>query len=164
MFDRLDGNSDGEVTQEEIKAQFRKAWAARMGGKAKKKEANPGEKKEAAPAEGEKNEAEPTKPEAPQAEAGEKGRRPRFGRGPGGGFRPMKRPTVDSIFERSDKNKDGKLTKDEIPDFFWKGISTADTDKDDAVNKAELEEHFKKIRERFKSPGDKPAAGKPSDT
>ncbi len=66
--------------------------------------------------------------------------------------------TADAVFERSDKNKDGKLTKDELPDFFWQRLSAADADKDGSVSKAELEEHFKNMR----PPGTRPNEEKPA--
>jgi len=81
----------------------------------------------------------------------------RFRLEPGGG--PVGRglfgpPLVDMIFRHADRNHDGKVTKDEVPDFIWKRLSAADTDKDGAVSKSELEEHLKK---RF--PGQKPDSG-----
>jgi Ca2+-binding EF-hand superfamily protein len=51
----------------------------------------------------------------------------------------MRLPSVSELFERFDKNKDGKLTKDEVPPFIWEHISKADANKDGAVTKAELE-------------------------
>ena len=58
------------------------------------------------------------------------------------------------IFSHADRNHDGKVTKDEVPDFIWQRLSDADADKDGAVSKSELEQHHKK---RF--PGKKPDSG-----
>ena len=66
------------------------------------------------------------------------------GMGPGmqgpGAFRG---PTADVIFERLDKNHDGKLTKDEIPDAAWQRFSGA-ADKDGAITRPALEDFLKK--------------------
>ncbi len=43
------------------------------------------------------------------------------------------------LFERFDANKDGKLTKKEVPERLWERLSAADANKDGAVTKAELE-------------------------
>lgn len=48
--------------------------------------------------------------------------------------------------ERMDKNKDGKLTKDEAPEFLWERISRADANSNGEVSKEELEAHAKTHR------------------
>ncbi len=156
LFAKVDTNNDGEVTREEIFAQFR---LARADGTSKSKTTEqptvPEQAKVATPpvAEPAKTEpaktenppvAEPAKSDAPKSPPNFGGRR--FGRGLG--FGPKGPPSVDSIFERSDKNKDGKLTKDEMPEFIWNGMLSSDTDKDGAITKAELEERFKHAKER----------------
>ena len=52
------------------------------------------------------------------------------GRGHGRG-----RPT----FEQLDKNGDGKITASEVPAHVWERLKLADTNKDNAVTKAEFE-------------------------
>lgn len=42
------------------------------------------------------------------------------------------------LFARFDKNKDGKLTKSEVPAKLWARLVKADANKDGAVTKAEL--------------------------
>lgn len=42
-----------------------------------------------------------------------------------------------AMFEKADKNKDGKLTQDEVPQY-WERIAKADLDKDGAVTKEEM--------------------------
>jgi Ca2+-binding EF-hand superfamily protein len=79
-------------------------------------------------------------------------RRPRGGfRGPRGRPRPggdsigapparpdLRRINVESLLARFDKNKDGKLQKDELPGFLWKRFSPADEDGDGAITKQEF--------------------------
>ena len=42
------------------------------------------------------------------------------------------------MFERADKNKDGKISKDEAPDQAWERLSKLDKDGDGAVSKEEM--------------------------
>jgi len=65
--------------------------------------------------------------------------RPGEGRGRGG------MPGIDELLKRFDANKDGKLTKDELPEQAAERIMRADVDGDGAVTKKELEE----VRKRF---------------
>ena len=83
-------------------------------------------------------------------------------RRPGGGppsGRPGERagpPSVEEVFERFDGNKDGKLQKDEVPEFAQQFILPADADGDDLVTKEELQ------ASRQRQPlGGRPAAGAP---
>ena len=48
---------------------------------------------------------------------------------------PGQRPT----FEQLDKNGDGKIVASEVPAHGWQRLSRADTNKDNAVTKAEFE-------------------------
>lgn len=48
------------------------------------------------------------------------------------------RPSAATIFGRFDKNEDGKLAKDEVPEELWKRLSQADADGDGAVTVSEL--------------------------
>ena len=56
---------------------------------------------------------------------------PGFGVGRGG-------PPGPQFLERLDKNGDGKLTKEEVPDFAWQRLSRLDTNQDGVVSKDEL--------------------------
>lgn len=67
---------------------------------------------------------------------------------PGGHFSGM-RPSPDELFSRFDKNKDGKLTKDEVPAPIWEHLSKADANHDGAVTKDELEAMRKKMHAEF---------------
>jgi Ca2+-binding EF-hand superfamily protein len=49
------------------------------------------------------------------------------------------RPSIDDIFAKLDKNADGKLTQDELPERLAERIMKADTDGDGAVTKEELQ-------------------------
>ena len=60
-------------------------------------------------------------------------------------------PSVGGWMERFDKNKDGKLTKDEVPEPLWERLSAAGAVKDGAVNKEGLEAALKKMHEHFQS-------------
>ena len=73
---------------------------------------------------------------------------------------------AEHLLGRADKNKDGKLTKDELPEAGWTRLSAADTDKDGAISKAELEAHIKHRHNAAKPGADKPAekaTDKPAD-
>ncbi len=47
------------------------------------------------------------------------------------------------FFETADKNSDGKLTQDEVPEQAWARMAEADKDGDKAVTKEELAAHFR---------------------
>ena len=71
--------------------------------------------------------------------------------GPGGGI------TVERLLQ-NDKNKDGKLTKDELPERMQRALQFADANKDGALDKNEL----KKLVERIKrSQGGRPEGRRP---
>jgi len=63
--------------------------------------------------------------EAREGRAGKRGKRGRRGR----------------IFRRLDKNQDGALSQDEVPEQVWAKISAADADGDGAVTKEEMKAH-----------------------
>ena len=63
---------------------------------------------------------------------------------PGGFGRPSPADFVARIMG-NDKNGDGKVTKDELPEFLQRILDRADTNKDGAIDKAEAE----KMAERF---------------
>ena len=55
-------------------------------------------------------------------------------------------PSPSFLLERFDKNKDGKLTKSELPEFIWDRLSKADANGDGEINKDEIEAHMKTVR------------------
>ena len=72
--------------------------------------------------------------------------------------RPGGPPGVDEVFQRFDLDKNGKLTKTEIPEFVQQFILPADADKDGSVTKQELETFRQKNsagRGRFSGQGRK---------
>jgi len=79
---------------------------------------------------------------------------PPFGR-PGGGFGP---PSVSDIFERFDGNKDGRLQREEVPEFVRQFILAADANGDDVVTREELEVSRQGQRPE-RGPGNRASAG-----
>jgi Ca2+-binding EF-hand superfamily protein len=53
---------------------------------------------------------------------------------------------TDKFLERFDKNKDGQLTKDELPPFFVKVFEKFDRDSDGKLSRAEVEAMLKTYR------------------
>lgn len=84
---------------------------------------------------------------------GEKGGEPRRPEGqPGGGGGPGDNPGSDGDFVtrlfQNDKNKDGKLTKDELPEALQSVFEHADTNRDGAVDRKEAEVLAERIKQR----------------
>ena len=72
---------------------------------------------------------------------------------PFGGADRNSPPSAASILEHLDQNKDGKLTKSEVPEFVWDRLSKADANQDGEITKDELDAHRK---EAHPSASDKP--------
>jgi len=80
---------------------------------------------------------------------------------------------LNAFFAAADANKDGKLTKEEVGDFFWKRLSKASPEGSNAVTKDELIAYHKKRFEEWRAAAhkenrghkqqDKPAAAKPNE-
>ena len=125
VYDAFDANADGGITIPE----YLRVWGqwARLGQKSAEERirARRAELADSANKPGKK----PTPPGPRRPGSGTPSGRP----GPGG--RP---PSVDEVFRRFDGNKDGKLVKDEIPEFVQQFILPADADGDAAVTKEEL--------------------------
>jgi hypothetical protein len=86
-------------------------------------------------------------PAADGKQAGDRGGFQGRGRGGPGGFRGL---SVDQIVERImsfDKNKDGKITKDELPERLQNLIEKGDTNKDGALDKDEIKALATKIQQ-----------------
>ncbi len=58
--------------------------------------------------------------------------------GPGGGAGGRQRMDPDQLFEDNDKNKDGKLSEEELPERMRQFASNMDADGDGAITKEEL--------------------------
>ena len=69
-----------------------------------------------------------------------------FGGPPGGGFGGGPE-FMAQMFERADADKDGKLSKDELPPFMKDRLEQIDTNKDGSVDKAELQAGMSRMRE-----------------
>jgi EF-hand domain pair/EF hand len=127
-FSSVDANNDGSVTVEELVAKMRNAHS----GNSASTEARHA------------NAADGNRPAADGRPNGPGG--PFAWRGTGAGFRfAGGPPSADRMFENLDKNKDGKLTSDEVPGLVWDRLSRSDADNDGAVSKAELETHFQQM-------------------
>lgn len=64
---------------------------------------------------------------------------------------------IERVFEKHDKNKDGKLTASEVSEKKWKRLAKADANDDKAVTKAELKQ---KMAERKAKRGERKGKGK----
>ena len=83
-----------------------------------------------------------------------------FGPPAANGSRGFGPPSADAILQRADHNKDGKVTKDEVPGFAWDRLSNFDRNKDGAVTKDEIEGGGKDRVETSKEPEAKKPEGK----
>jgi Ca2+-binding EF-hand superfamily protein len=77
------------------------------------------------------------------------------GKGPGG---PGPDGGPRAIFERYDGDKDGKLTKEEVPGEMWARLSKADDDADGRVSREEMAKVYEKMEAM--NPGKKDDAPK----
>ena len=68
----------------------------------------------------------------------------RQGQGRKGKGRRGKGRKGGKLFAKFDKNKDGALTQDEVPERAWTRIVKADADGNGSVTRAELKTHAKK--------------------
>jgi len=144
MADRImaaDTDGDGVVTQAELEAAQEQTGgpAAEAGVEAQGgPEAEGGAKPEGGPKPqaGAKSEDSPKPQAAAKAEDGPK---PQGRAEAQGGPRGQGRPHAAQSFQELDKNQDGKLTRDELPERTADRIMAADTDGDGTVTQAELE-------------------------
>ncbi|QEG43342.1 EF-hand domain-containing protein [Roseimaritima ulvae] len=97
------------------------------------------------------------RPEGGRPEGGRpEGGRPDGERGPREGFNPE--AMLQRIFEQNDKDDDGKLSGDEIPERMQRNLDRIDTNDDGAVDKKEAEAMFSQMRDR-RPGGDRPRDG-----
>ena len=78
---------------------------------------------------------------------------------PGGKKKPEGSPSPAQAFKKMDRNGDGKLQKDELPGQFKAMFATADTNKDGAIDRAELGAVMAKLRSGAGRQGHPPGAG-----
>lgn len=138
LFDTLDTNKDGMISKEEFMKRHAPSDAHRN--ESKRPEGGPtgpGHSEVGRPGLGRPGMSGP-------GFGGPKFGRPGFGpfgQGPG----MSGPPSVETIFGRLDRNHDGKVSKDEAPEFIWERMSAADSNKDGAVSKEEMEQHHQKM-------------------
>jgi Ca2+-binding EF-hand superfamily protein len=85
---------------------------------------------------------------------GMRGRRPEGQGRPNGEGRPDgQRPDSKQMLQRMDSNKDGKLSKDEVPERMQENFDRIDANSDGFVDAAELERAMSMNRNR--QPGDR---------
>ena len=120
QFDKVDANGDGSITKEEIAAHFHSLHS-----------------QHAAPIGADGMQSKP--PAAADKEPPTRGIRSPQAGGRG-------RPSAEMMFQRMDRNHDGKLSKDELPEFLWSRLSAGDSDKNGSLSKPELEEFLKQQR------------------
>jgi hypothetical protein len=154
LMKRFDKDEDGQLAKDEVPERL---WQRLSRADADKDDALTKDELE---------KARPKRP-GPQGEAGPRGtfgRRP-WGRGPQGPGGPgwggpargpggSGGPGLDMLMKRFDKNEDGQLAKDEVPELLWQRMGRADADGDGALTKEELE----------KARPDRPGPGRRPDT
>lgn len=156
VFAKVDTDGDGSITKEEMLKSLRAATVQHSGtGPQTSHDHRPG---------------------APETRGSSGMRRLPVGRGPMGGGGPMGPgasaargrggpPSPSVLIEQFDKNKDSKLTKEELPEFLWSRLSKADANSDGEISKDEIEAHIKTVRPdgtskpQERHPEDKPAPG-----
>lgn len=130
LFDRLDGNKDGQVTADEVDEERRRLFERLVRVADKNSD---GKLSRDEFAEGIKAKPSETSP----APAGD---RPNL-------------PNPREIFARFDKNSDGKLGKDEVPERLKENFDRVDTDKDGSINPDELRQAFQMMARQAGAPG-----------
>lgn len=108
------------------------------------------------------------RPDEPAGRRPEGERKPDEARRPEGGPDPERRPNVlaeaEARFKEADKDGDGKLSKDELPERMREHMDKIDTDGDGRASPAEMREAFRRVMENRGGPdgprrrpdGDKP--------
>lgn len=179
-FDRLDADHDGKLSKDEVLQQFAKVDANGDGSVTKEElmkslHAASGPRPNAGP------QAQGDHPSRHSGSRGEHGMgQTPFGRGPmgrgpmGGGPMPSgprgpersalegRRgpPPTAELLAQFDKDKNGKLSKSELPEPLWDRLSKADANSDGEITQDEIEAHMKTIRPDGTS---KPAEQSPAE-
>lgn len=150
LFDRIDANKDGVLTADEV-GEERKSFFERL--------VRTGDKNK---------DGKLTREEFAAANEEERPRRPE-GDQPGAPRRPEGAPNLDPerAFRFSDRNGDGKLTPEEVPeerrDMFKSNLSRADKDGDGALNLEEFKANMEAMaRMMGRGPNQGPPGGPPN--
>jgi len=158
LFNRLDKNGDGKVTQDEIPEKQKKRFD-RIFTRLDKDELTLKDfEKFSGKGKGGKNKAQgKKKPDADGQKTAKKGP----GRGAG---RPEGRPDPERMFKRFDSDEDGKLTVDEVPegfkDRFAAMLKRAGKDEDGSINLNEFRRVARAGRGEGDGPGPRRGAGR----
>src|ERR1700674_779759 len=64
-------------------------------------------------------------------------------------FLELIKSSPEDFIKRFDKNKDGYLTRDEVPPFLAKGFDKADTNGDGKLDRGEIDQMLRNVRQRF---------------
>ena len=142
MIERLDTNKDGAIDNKELAA-LKDRLA--QGGQGQQGQRPQGQRPQGQRPEGQQGQ----RPQGQRPE-GQQGQRPQ-GQRPEGqqGQRPQFNP-ADMIkrIKESDKNKDGKITKDELPEQMQRMFPRIDTNQDGAIDREELAVMEKRMAQR----------------
>ena len=174
-FDRLDANHDGKLSKDEVLQQFTKVDANGDGSVTKEELM----KSLHAASDHRPNTGPQVQGDHPSGHSGSRGGpgmgQPPFGRGlmgggpTPGGPRGLERsaqegrrgpPPTAALFAQFDKDKNGKLTKSELPEPLWDRLSKADANSDGEITQDEIDAHMKAIRPDGTS---KPAEQSPAE-
>lgn len=88
--------------------------------------------------------------------------RPRGGAGGAGGAGGFRMPANGAEYiQMNDKNGDGKITKEELPEFAQAFFGMTDTNSDSFIDAQEAEASVQRMRERMSQGGGAPGGGSP---
>jgi len=160
LFKRLDANSDGKVVIDEVPEERREMFAQliKRGDKDGDGALSREEFLQASPDREKKPDGEQKKPDAEKKPEGEQ--KPAVEAPSNAEKRPEGRPGAEQLFRRMDRNSDGKVTADEVPEerreFIVRLIKRVDKDGDGAMTAEEFAAAPFPAR-----PDGKPGAGRP---
>lgn len=145
FFDRIDANSDGVLDDVELKQMAQRVQGGGQPGQPGGQPGQPGRRPEGAPAEGNRRPPEgERKPDGAPRPEGERrpGNAPEGERRPGAAnFDPAAR------FKEADKDGDGFLKGDELPERLRNNLDKIDENKDGKVSQDEMREAMRRLME-----------------
>lgn len=147
IFDKIDADQDGNITPAELMKSARSLFISKQSksvkGKAKDNKDNKDNKASQSKKKPVKKEQKGSRSEE-SGQAAMPGQRGPFGfawRGKSriGGFGSA----LPFLLERFDRNNDGKLTEDEVPEPMWRMVKRYDSDADNVISRKEVEVRVK---------------------